>query len=118
MHTTAEVIAVDQLGGVLGVAVFGVELAHIVFRDDMNRRMVGAVRHIIEEERVGIGEAEVQRIVIDFLDGHQFAADGGAEGRVDRHIFIEHHVVPPEEIVVDGHGIAIGPFDTLAEVDG
>ncbi len=67
VHATAEVVAVDQFGGVLGVAVRRVKAAHIVLGHDMNRRVVGAARFVFEEERVGVGEAEVQGVVVDLF---------------------------------------------------
>ena len=37
-------------------------------------------------------------------------------GRYVRMLAIEHHVIPPEQEVIGGKGIAIGPFGTCAQI--
>ena len=93
-----------------------VELAEIVLRVD-DRQVALAVCELLQEEAVGGFEFELDRLVVDLGDLDGLAGD--REGRVlgRRKRVVHEHVFVPEHDVVDREGLAVAPFQALAQLE-
>ena len=100
--------------------VLGMELLHVVRRWRLNvgRQVAGGARQKLEEERVGRRELGLDRVVVDLLQFHKFAVRGVPGRGHGLHGLVEDHVLPPEDVVIEGVRLPVGPADALAHMHG
>ena len=99
----------------LNIHIAGMELLAVV----LGMHNIGPVvmGQVLQDERIGVREDELDRVVVHPLEVHEVAA-GLEPARLVRGQFVVQHVDVPELEVVGGVRMAVGPLGAAPQVQG